>query len=131
MVEISRKTVFLFLMTGTFVAVFQYVSFYLLLEQFGNSYLVSTSVSFCLTVLVSYLLQKCVTFRRPKTTGNYKRNIAFFALFALNSVFGLILNGGIMFIGVDVLGNSAYITQVISMGILAFYNFFVYRLLLG
>jgi putative flippase GtrA len=127
----TSKTIFVFICVGLFVATFQYVSFYVLFEQLKNSYLVSTSVSFCLTVLVSYLSQKYVTFRRSRTDEGHKKQVTFFILFALNSVWGLILNGGIMFVGVDILNQSAYLAQFVSMGILALYNFFVYRALLG
>ena len=125
----TRKTFSVFICVGICVAFFQYVSFYVLFQEFKNTYLVSSGISFCLTVIVSYFLQRYVTFVTVRKREHTLHNGLRFLFFTLNSFFGLILNGLIMFIGVDVFQNSAYITQVFSMGGLAFYNFFMYRLL--
>ena len=125
----SRRTVFIFLCVGFSVALFQYVTFNVFLNVLGIDYLYATSTSFFLTVVVSFVLQKYITFR--KAHGEEQKNIPYaFILFVLNSFIGLILNGGIMFGGVEWLGISANISQGISMAILATYNFFVYRVLL-
>jgi putative flippase GtrA len=126
-----KKTIFTFICVGFSVALFQYGIFYLLFEQFKNGYLVASSISFCLTVLVSYYLQKRFTFGYQKMNKNSKEKILSFALFTLNSVWGIILNGWIMYVGIDVFMVSPYAVQCVSMGMLAGYNFFVYRMLLG
>lgn len=126
-----KRTFPTFIGVGLFVAAFQYVTFYVLFEQFGYGYITSSSTSFTLTVLISYLLQKHVTFRTEKVRKSDKKKIVFFILFVLNSVWGLVLNGLIMSVGVEILNMSPYVAQCVSMVILAGYNFFVYRALLG
>jgi putative flippase GtrA len=126
-----RVTILTFICVGVCVAIFQYVTFYVFFEKLDRSYIFSSSVSFVLTVFVSYVLQKYVTFYRRSHEQSHKKKLIAFLLFFLNALFGLILNGLIMFAGVEVYALSAYITQMVSMVILATYNFFIYRLLLA
>lgn len=124
-------TILMFICVGICVAIFQYATFYILFEKLNQSYISSSSISFVLTVFVSYVLQKYVTFYRHSHAESQKKKLTGFLLFVLNAFFGLALNAFIMFVGVEVYALSAYITQMVSMVILATYNFFIYRLLLA
>ncbi len=125
-----RETLRTYVVMGGCVALFQYVSFFVLFEFFKVGHLTSSSVSFVLTVFVSYVLQKYVTFRSFQRFETLRKRIVSFGLFVFNALFGLFINGAVMYAGVDVFGASAYIIQILSMGILASYNFFVYRMIL-
>jgi putative flippase GtrA len=116
---------------GLLTALFQYYSFQILWKTLELTYLLASSISFCLTVLVSFVLQKHITFRRAYQTNRKGLEGRRFILFCLNSFVGLGINAVILYVGVGVLGGMPSVVQVVSMGVLASYNFFVYRLLLG
>lgn len=126
----NRKKVFTFLVTGSFVALFQYASFHVLWREWGIGYLFASSLSFFLTVILSFYIQKYVTFRAFLRTPSQKTTIVSFTLFGLNAFLGLAVNGCIMFLGSDVWGFSPYSVQAFSMVVLASYNFFIYQIIL-
>jgi len=115
-----------FLVVGLLVALYQYVSFHVFWVVVGIGYLTASTISFLTTVLFSFFMQRYITFREHAPTGGGKVRLPL-ALFFLNSSLGLGANAVIMYIGVDVLGLFPGIVQVISMGFLATYNFFIYR----
>lgn len=115
-----------FLSVGLVIALYQYVSFYVLWAVLDIKYLTASTVSFTTTVVFSFFMQRHITFREHTPTGGGMVRWSL-ALFFLNSGLGLGVNATIMYIGVDVLGLFPGIVQVISMGFLATYNFFIYR----
>lgn len=115
---------------GLLVAVFQYVSFFIFFEVLSWKYLIASSVSFILTVCVSYMLQKYVTFKQDRNAQSLNGHLRSMVLFFGNAICSLFVNGLIMYLGVDVLQFSAYSSQLGSMVILASYNFFIYRIIL-
>lgn len=126
----TTETIFLFVGAGLVVALFQYLSFYVLFSIANIEYLVSSGLSFCMTIVVSFFVQKHITFYNTESC-DHTHTVFILTLFSLNALFGLCLNMAIMYIGVDMLALSPYLVQVVSMAILASYNFFVYRRLLG
>jgi putative flippase GtrA len=126
-----KKTFLVFIAVGLFVALFQYVTFYCFAAFLKFDYIIASSISFILTIVVSFFLQKNVTFNNADEHGRSRKTHVLFILFILNALWGLLLNVCIMFVGTNILRISPYMTQIISMVILASYNFFVYRVLLG
>lgn len=118
-------------MVGAFVALFQFFSFYIFFNLFGLYYLLASTVSFFLTVVVSFTLQKGVTFKNGFfVSGSLEKETVRFSIFLFNALFGLLINAGTMYVGVTLLSVNVYIAQVLSIAFLASYNFFVYRLIL-
>lgn len=123
--EISVNLLVRYGTIGLSVALFQIVNFYILLNVFEINYLVASAVSFCLTVVASFFMQRLFVF-----IVNGERAIApqhAFAISAANSIFGLGVNCLIMYGGVEYLHNTPLLWQVISMTVLPSYNFFFYR----
>jgi putative flippase GtrA len=129
--HIFKRRFFIFLCVGTCVALFQFTTFFLFHTLLDIGYLISSSTSFVLTVFVSFLMQKHITFQKDRLDEGSKKKILSFSLFILNSLFALFLNGVCMYIGVEILGIHSYISQILTMGFLATYNFFVYTRILG
>ncbi|MFT7644537.1 MAG: putative flippase GtrA [Candidatus Paceibacteria bacterium] len=118
----------LYILVGLGVAAFQFLSFAIFFELLHLHYQLSTVSAFILTVLVSYLSQKNITFA---TTGGLRKNKQPISvvLFMLNTGAGLFLVGVFMYIGVDLLLLNVYVSQFISLGFLALYNFVVFHVL--
>lgn len=130
MIKITPSRVLTFLVIGFFVALFQYCIFYLFIDIFDLNYLVSSGTSFFLTVLVSFFLQRNITFRGEDGENEIDFPAVRLLFFGINSILGLLLNVLIVFALVNLLYLSPYVGQVISMAVLAVYNFFAYRFLL-
>jgi glycosyltransferase involved in cell wall biosynthesis/putative flippase GtrA len=123
-----RRQILTFIVVGIFVALFNIISFAFFEQILKLQYLVASTITFVLTVLVSFLLQKNVTFNnRGHVSRTAKQQLV---LYGVNAIFCLFLNWGIMLIGVEYMGASAYVAQVVSMILLAMYNFSVYRWIL-
>jgi glycosyltransferase involved in cell wall biosynthesis/putative flippase GtrA len=118
-----------FLIVGLFVALFQYLTFFVLFTFALQSALTASTISFILTVLVSYGMQKYITFRQESGVRKYGTLVGLMLL-GMNALFGLFLNGVILIFGVQTFGFSPYAVQIFAMGVLATYNFFIYRLIL-
>jgi putative flippase GtrA len=131
MVTISRALITRFIGTGILVALVQYATFHVLYARVHLAYLPASTLSFCITVVVSFILQYVITFQKSFEDTSHGRIFTHFSLFFLNALFGLLLNGAVMYGGVQLLHVSPYVVQVVSMGFLACYNFFAYRILLG
>ena len=124
-----KKQLLTYFLVGLAVALFQYLSFFIFYTVFGLAAVLASTLSFVLTVLVSYVLQKTVTFKTSAGTQT-RKTISSLALFYINAVFGLVINGAILYVGVHELNAYPYLVQAIAMAILATYNFFIYRLIL-
>ncbi len=131
MITISRALITRFIGTGILVALVQYVTFHMLYARAELAYLPASTLSFCITVVVSFVLQYVITFQKSFGDTTHRRIFAHFGLFFLNALLGLLLNGAVMYGGVQLLHASPYVVQIVSMGLLACYNFFAYRILLG
>jgi glycosyltransferase involved in cell wall biosynthesis/putative flippase GtrA len=126
----TQNQIIWYLFVGSWVAVFQYVTFFVFFDLFQFNYVFSTSISFVLTVVVSFLSQKNITFRqKSREERSVKETFLQQALFFVNALVGLLFNTLFMYIHVDLLHISPYIAQALTMCLLALYNFFVYRAL--
>jgi putative flippase GtrA len=118
-----------YISVGFCVAIFQYVAFYIFFEMLALSSVFASSISFILTVLVSFFLQKHITFRLSNDERSMS-TILSLTLYSVNALLGLFINIVIVYYGVEILQISPYLVQAISMLVLATYNFFIYRLIL-
>lgn len=116
-----------YLSSGLFVAVFQFTVFLFLLYVVHLTYLWSSTLAFILTIIVSFIVQRGLVFRvsGPRAVATHTA----FVVLCINSLFGLGVNCLIMFSGVEFLYASEVFWQIVSMIVLAVYNFFFYQFL--
>lgn len=88
------------------------------------NYLLSSTISFSVSVVVNYILSVCYVFNKRQKKG--KRS---FFLFFIFSVVGLGLNAAIMWGMVDLLEVYYMISKIVATGIVMVYNFVTRKLL--
>ena len=116
-----------YLSSGLFVAIFQFSMFLFFLYIIHFTYLWASTLAFVLTIIVSFVVQRGLVFR-----VNGPRAVAIhiaFGVLCINSLFGLGVNCLIMFSGVEFIYASEVFWQIVSMIVLAVYNFFFYQFL--
>lgn len=111
-----------FATAGLTVAVIQ-LSLLLSLEMAGVYYLYASTLSFCVGIVLNFVLQKYWSFR---SSGNTERQFVFFIG---NSLVNLAANAALMFIFVELFFVITLLAQVMSIAILMVYNFIVYSFL--
>lgn len=98
----------------------------LLTEYVGVDYLVSSGISFTVSVIVNYVLSLKYVFK----TSNENNKCKEFVIFVTLSVIGLGINQVLMWVGVSVLGMFYMISKVLVTGIVMVYNFVTRKLML-
>lgn len=97
-----------------------------LTEVFGVNYLISSGISFTVSVIFNYVLSVKwvfnVTDERSKTQD--------FAVFIILSVIGLGINQVIMWLAVDILGIFYMLSKIGATGVVMVYNFVTRKLFL-
>lgn len=111
-----------FVVAGLTVAVVQ-LGLLSFLEMAGVYYLYASTLSFCVGIVLNFVLQKYWSFR---SVGNTKRQ---FVLFVSNSLINLGANAGLMVMFVELFLLPTLLAQVGSIAILMVYNFTVYSFL--
>ena len=99
----------------------------LLTEYFGLNYLISSTISFCISVVYNYLLSIFWVFRIDK---DKRGKSGTFLVFVLLSVIGLLLNELLMWTGTDMLGIAYMLTKIGATAIVMIYNFITRKLFL-
>lgn len=111
-----------FVVAGLTVAVVQ-LGLLFVLERSGLFYLYASTLSFCIGIVLNFILQKYWSFR---STGNAQKQ---FMLFVSNSLVNIVANAGLMYLFVDLFVIPTLIAQVCAIAILMLYNFGIYSLL--
>jgi putative flippase GtrA len=112
-----------FIISGVLTAVVGLSILAFLTEVLSLWYLASSVIAHICALVVNFILQKHWTFLdRERRRIVRKAN-----LFALVSVFNLVLNTAAMYLLVDVLGLWYLLAQAIVMGGIALLNYTVYR----
>lgn len=96
-----------------------------LTELFNVNYLISSGISFTISVIVNYVLSLTFVFDTKK--GN---KIKEFVIFIVLSVVGLGINQVLMWFCVDVLGIFYMISKIGATAIVMVYNFITRKLIL-
>lgn len=89
----------------------------------GWWYLIASTVSFIISVNISFLAQKYITFRET-STHRIPRQMVQYILIA---VFNVIANAIMVFVLVDFINIFYLWAQIVSAGIIAIWSLFVYR----
>ncbi len=109
-----------FAVVGSVSAIVDFGILALLTELFGVHYLVSATISFVIANAVNFVLSKYWTF-----AGNDNRISRQYPIFFAVSVAGLLINNGILFIGVEIFSIYYIFSKAIATVIVMFWNFFM------
>jgi len=122
----NRKSIIKFVIAGCFAGGTDLIFLYIFHGLLKMEIVLSTSIAFILSFLVSFTLQKYWTFR------NFNHNKVFNQLFLyiLNAVIGLNLNGLLMHLLVNRFNVWYLLSQVIVNLFLAIFNFIVYKFII-
>ncbi|MDN3495386.1 GtrA family protein [Planococcus sp. APC 4015] len=115
-----------FLVVGVFSFAFDYGLFFILFQFFGVQYIVASTISFSLSLVLNYFLTlKFVFVAQPG------RNVAKeFAIYIGLNIGALGLNQLILFLSVDLLGTSPLVGKLIATAVVLVYNFISRKLLI-
>lgn len=111
---------------GALCFVIDYGILFVLTEFVGLYYLLSSAISFSISVIVNYILSILFVFD-TNTENNGIRN---FVLFVIFSIIGLLLTTGIMKLGVDILSWNYMFVKIFATGIVMVYNFITRKIFL-
>lgn len=91
----------------------------LLTEVVGIDYLVSSGISFTVSVIVNYILSVTFVFETDKSKNKFKE----FVVFVFLSVIGLGINEACMWFAVELLGIHYMISKIGATAVVMVYNF--------
>lgn len=111
---------------GIICFLIDYGVLFVLTEFAGLYYLLSSAISFSISVVVNYILSVLFVF----DTNKENKHIRNFVLFVIFSIIGLFLTTAIMKLGVDVLSWNYMFVKIFATGIVMVYNFITRKLFL-
>jgi len=121
----TRKvTIAKFVASGSTAAAVEFSLLYVLKEYAGLHYLISSSIAFCVAVVVGFTLQKFWTFENRELDRIQRQAIQYFALGLTN----LGINAVLMYLLVENFHLWYMLAQVLACGMLACNNFLMYNL---
>ena len=113
-------------MVGGLCFLIDYGVMIFLTEVFNINYLISSGISFTVSVIVNYILSMRFVFETEKDDSAMKK----FIIFVVLSIIGLIINQILMWILVDKLGIFYMISKIGATFIVMVYNFITRKLIL-
>ena len=113
-------------MVGGLCFLIDYGVMIFLTEIFNINYLISSGISFTVSVIVIYILSMQFVFETEKDDSAMKK----FIIFVVLSVIGLIINQILMWILVDKIGIFYMISKIGATVIVMVYNFITRKLIL-
>lgn len=113
-------------MVGGLCFLIDYGVMIFLTEIFNINYLISSGISFTVSVIVNYILSMQFVFETEKDDSAMKK----FIIFVVLSVIGLIINQILMWILVDKIGIFYMISKIGATVIVMVYNFITRKLIL-
>ena len=122
----SIKEFVQYAVVGGTCTLIDFVTLYLLTTLGGVHYLISSSISFCIGVILNWILCTYWIFDFHKV----QRQATEFLYYVVISLVGLVLNALLMWLFTDVLGIWFMASKLIAAGITLFYNFFARKILL-
>ena len=111
---------------GVIAFVIDYGLMIVLTELFGVNYLLSTTISFIVSVIFNYLASMRFVFAHKEGLSRRREFIIFVAL----SVVGLGLNDLLRWVGPSLLGVDYRITKIVVTAIVMVYNFITRKIFL-
>lgn len=111
---------------GVIAFVIDYGFMVLLTEVFGVPYLISTTVSFIISVIFNYFASMRFVFKRKDEMSRRRE----FIIFVVLSVIGLVINDVFMWLMVDFLFIDYRISKIVVTFIVAVWNFVTRKIFL-
>ena len=111
---------------GVIAFVIDYGFMILLTEVFGVPYLISTTVSFIISVVFNYFASMRFVFKRKDDMSRRRE----FVIFVILSVIGLVINDVFMWLMVDFLFIDYRISKIVVTFIVAVWNFVTRKIFL-
>lgn len=111
---------------GVIAFVIDYSLMVLFVEVFHWNEIVSTGLSFTLSLIVNYLLSMKYVFKTREGMSKSKEII----IFVITSVIGFLINILVMWIGTDILNISYLIDKLVATVVVMIWNFIFKKLLL-
>ena len=111
---------------GVIAFVIDYGFMVLLTEVFGVPYLISTTVSFIISVVFNYFASMRFVFKRKDDMSRRRE----FIIFVVLSVIGLVINDVFMWLMVDFLFIDYRISKIVVTFIVAVWNFVTRKIFL-
>lgn len=118
-----RKSVVKFFIAGCFASTTDLVFLFIFHSLFNWPIVLSTSLAFVLSFVVSFTMQKLWTFRN----FNHDKTAGQFILYIVNAFITLNLNGMMMHTLVTDHNVWYILAQIIVNVVIGIYNFFIYR----
>lgn len=113
----------LFMVAGGTAALSNLIIFYIFLNWLNVWYLLSSIISFTLSVFVGFYMQKHLTFK----DADKKETLRQASIFFLVSIINLGINILLMILFVEVFKIDKMLSKVLTLAILACWNYFVYE----
>ena len=120
---LKYRTLVNYLFAGGTAAFTNLFVLFLLTHVFGIWYLLSSIIAFLLAFVVSFYLQKHMTFEDHSSDGLHKQ----MTLYLFVALINLAINTALMYFFVDIVGIWYMFAQVLAAGLVAVESFFVYR----
>ncbi len=111
---------------GVIAFVIDYGFMVLLTEVFGVPYLISTTVSFIISVIFNYFASMRFVFKRKDDMSRRRE----FIIFVVLSIIGLIINDVFMWLMVDFLYIDYRLSKIVVTFIVAVWNFVTRKIFL-
>lgn len=115
-----------FIVVGLVSFAFDYGLFFILYHYFGVQYIVASTISFSLSLVLNYILTLKFVFEAKEGRSVAKE----FSLYVGLNIIALGLNQGILFLTVDGLGASPLIGKLVATAVVLVYNFISRKLLI-
>ena len=112
-----------FIISGGTAAFSKLVFFFILFSFLNVFYLLASGIAFALSVVVGFYLQKYFTFENLSKEDMGKQATIFIFVSFLN----LLVNIAVMYLLVGVFKLNEIFSQVLTIGIIACWNYFVYQ----
>lgn len=115
-----------FLAVGLVSFAFDYGLFFVLFQYLGVQYIVASTISFSLSLVLNYFLTLKFVFEAKEGRSVAKE----FSIYIGLNIIALGLNQAILFLAVDALGVSPLIGKLIATAVVLVYNFISRKLLI-
>ena len=112
-----------FLFSGGLATAANIIPLFVLVHFFYMWYLLAAVFSFITAVAVSFMMQKFFTFNDYTREKIKQQTTLYFGI----QIFNLCINTLLMYVGVNLLHIQYLLAQVLISGVMAVYNFFVYK----